>query len=162
MRSEQSHRPTRSQQPRSIGSEQPGQMTAGEPQLENRSGLEDPKQLTRSEMTSSRTTGTAHGNSWLLSCTWQEPAYPMCHIGLASGRCAPPSNPRHPARIGNNLNQIARWANTHAEKADAFEVIAHLLAIERDAAGQPGAAIAPASRPRTCGPAWRSRLTRAS
>ncbi len=41
---------------------------------------------------------------------------------------------RQVARIGNNLNQIARWANTHAEKADAFEVIAHLLAIEREIA----------------------------
>ena len=35
------------------------------------------------------------------------------------------------ARIGNNLNQIARWANTHAETAEAVEVIAHLVAIER-------------------------------
>ena len=35
------------------------------------------------------------------------------------------------ARIGNNLNQIARWANTYAETAEAVEVIAHLVAIER-------------------------------
>ena len=35
---------------------------------------------------------------------------------------------RQVARIGNNLSQIARWANTHAE---AIEVIAHLVAIER-------------------------------
>ena len=41
---------------------------------------------------------------------------------------------RQVARIGNNLNQIARWANTHAERADAFEVIAHLVAIEREIA----------------------------
>ena len=41
---------------------------------------------------------------------------------------------RQVARIGNNLNQIARWAKTHAEKADAFEVIAHLVAIEREIA----------------------------
>ena len=34
------------------------------------------------------------------------------------------------ARIGNNLNQIARWANTHAETAEAVEVIVHLVAIE--------------------------------
>ena len=39
------------------------------------------------------------------------------------------------ARIGNNLNQIARWANTHAETAEAVEVIAHLVAIERAIAG---------------------------
>ena len=41
---------------------------------------------------------------------------------------------RQVARIGNNLNQIARWANTHAETADAVEVIAHLVAIEREIA----------------------------
>ena len=35
---------------------------------------------------------------------------------------------RQVARIGNNLNQIARWANTHAETA---EVVVHLVAIER-------------------------------
>ena len=34
------------------------------------------------------------------------------------------------ARIGNNLNQLARWANTYAERAEAVEVIAHLVAIE--------------------------------
>ena len=41
---------------------------------------------------------------------------------------------RQVARIGNNLNQIARWANTHADRADAVEVIAHLVAIEREIA----------------------------
>ena len=35
------------------------------------------------------------------------------------------------ARIGNNLNQIARWANTHKGAIEAVEVIAHLIAIER-------------------------------
>ena len=34
------------------------------------------------------------------------------------------------ARIGNNLKQLARWANTYAERAEAVEVIAHLVAIE--------------------------------
>ena len=38
---------------------------------------------------------------------------------------------RQVARIGNNLNQIARWANTHASEAEAVEVIAHLVVIER-------------------------------
>ena len=33
---------------------------------------------------------------------------------------------RQVARIGNNLNQIARWANTHASAVDAVEVIANL------------------------------------
>ena len=35
------------------------------------------------------------------------------------------------ARIGNNLNQIARWANTHKSAADATEVIGALISIER-------------------------------
>ena len=34
------------------------------------------------------------------------------------------------ARIGNNLNQIARWANTYKGAAEAGEVIASLLQIE--------------------------------
>ena len=38
---------------------------------------------------------------------------------------------RELARIGSNLNQIARWANTCREAADALEVVAHLAAIER-------------------------------
>ena len=38
---------------------------------------------------------------------------------------------RELARIGSNLNQIARWANTYREDADALEVVAHLVAIER-------------------------------
>ena len=38
---------------------------------------------------------------------------------------------RQIARIGNNLNQIARWANTYKQSAEAFEVLAGLLAVER-------------------------------
>ena len=38
---------------------------------------------------------------------------------------------RELARIGSNLNQIARWANAHKGDAEAVEVIAHLVAIER-------------------------------
>ena len=38
---------------------------------------------------------------------------------------------RELARIGANLNQIARWANTYASEAEAIEVVAHLVAIER-------------------------------
>jgi len=39
---------------------------------------------------------------------------------------------RQVARIGSNLNQIARWANTHKEAAEAVQVVAHLAAIERE------------------------------
>ena len=38
---------------------------------------------------------------------------------------------RELARVGNNLNQIARWANTHKGAVEAIEVIGHLIAIER-------------------------------
>ena len=38
---------------------------------------------------------------------------------------------RELARIGANLNQIARWANTHKGAAEAVEVIVHLVPIER-------------------------------
>ena len=38
---------------------------------------------------------------------------------------------RQIARIGNNLNQIARWANTHASAMDAIEMIANLVYIAR-------------------------------
>ena len=35
------------------------------------------------------------------------------------------------SRIGNNLNQIAKWANTYKSTAEAIEVIAALRAIEQ-------------------------------
>ena len=38
---------------------------------------------------------------------------------------------RQVSRIGNNLNQIAKWANTHKGAAEAVEIVARLVAIER-------------------------------
>ena len=35
------------------------------------------------------------------------------------------------ARIGANLNQLARWANRHKSRADAMEVLAALMSLER-------------------------------
>ena len=35
------------------------------------------------------------------------------------------------ARIGNNLNQLARWANTHTSAVEAVAVCANLVAFER-------------------------------
>ena len=66
--------------------------------------------------------------------------------GLATGQPRQPkpgpkrrhSDPRDPAlvrqvaRLGNNLNQIARWANTYKGGADAVQVLAHLEAISRE------------------------------
>ena len=49
---------------------------------------------------------------------------------------------RQVARIGNNLNQIARWANTFKANAEAVEIVAHLVAIERTLA-----ALAPIASP---------------
>ncbi len=39
---------------------------------------------------------------------------------------------RQVARIGSNLNQLARWANRHASAVEAVEVIANLVAFERE------------------------------
>ena len=39
---------------------------------------------------------------------------------------------REVGRIGANVNQIARWANTHKDAADAAEVLVRLAQIERD------------------------------
>ena len=42
---------------------------------------------------------------------------------------------RQIARIGSNLNQIARWAHTHVnDDLAVVEVLVHLVAIERDLA----------------------------
>ena len=38
---------------------------------------------------------------------------------------------RQIARIGNNLNQLARWADTHGSAVEAVTVIANPVAFER-------------------------------
>ena len=38
---------------------------------------------------------------------------------------------RQLARIGNNLNQLARWANTYKNRAEAMAVLGALLSVER-------------------------------
>ncbi len=38
---------------------------------------------------------------------------------------------RQIAKIGNNLNQIARWANTYTNTAEAVEIVTYLIAIEQ-------------------------------
>lgn len=35
------------------------------------------------------------------------------------------------ARIGANLNQLARWANIHKNRAEAIDVLAALVSLER-------------------------------
>ena len=39
---------------------------------------------------------------------------------------------RQLARIGANMNQIARWANTYKKRAEAMEVITRLILLERE------------------------------
>ena len=39
---------------------------------------------------------------------------------------------RQVARIGSNLNQLARWANANASAVEAVKVIANLVAFERE------------------------------
>ena len=39
---------------------------------------------------------------------------------------------REVARIGANVNQIARWVNTYKDNADTARVLVHLVAIQRE------------------------------
>jgi Bacterial mobilisation protein (MobC) len=48
----------------------------------------------------------------------------------ASDRSSLQEQTRQISRIGNNLNQIAKWANTYKSTAEAIEVIEALRAIE--------------------------------
>ena len=41
---------------------------------------------------------------------------------------------RELARIGSNLNQLARWANTHKDGLEAVTIITHLSALSRELA----------------------------
>ncbi len=50
--------------------------------------------------------------------------------GYASDKQSRQEFNRQVARIGNNLNQIARWANTYKDDAEATQVISSLARIE--------------------------------
>lgn len=52
------------------------------------------------------------------------------------------------ARIGVNLNQIARWANTHKKSAEAVDVITMLAGLEK--AVRADTPPAPADREQPC------------
>ena len=49
----------------------------------------------------------------------------------ASARSVERERTRQIARLGNNLNQLVRWANTHRTAAEAVSVIVHLVSFER-------------------------------
>ena len=53
------------------------------------------------------------------------------HTWTAAARDIERDRSRELARIGNNLNQIARWANRHKHRAEAAQVLVQLAAIER-------------------------------
>ena len=44
---------------------------------------------------------------------------------------------RQLARIGANLNQLARWANMYKSRAEAMDVLTALVSLEREAATMP-------------------------
>jgi hypothetical protein len=46
---------------------------------------------------------------------------------------------RQLARIGVNLNQLARWANVHKSRAEALDVLIALTCLEREARAVPKA-----------------------
>ena len=48
-----------------------------------------------------------------------------------AARRADPELIQSMGRVGSNLNQLARWANTHAGAADVSHVIKCLLAIDQ-------------------------------
>ena len=54
------------------------------------------------------------------------------HTWTAAARDIERDRSRELARIGNNLNQISRWANRYKRRAEAVQVLVHLAAIERD------------------------------
>lgn len=47
-------------------------------------------------------------------------------------RSVDPDLLRELARIGNNLNQLARWANREKQAADAVAVVARLIELDRE------------------------------
>ena len=52
----------------------------------------------------------------------------ISHVG---DRAVQIERTRQIAKIGNNLNQIARWVNRYKTTADTVEVVTHLVAIEQ-------------------------------
>jgi len=52
----------------------------------------------------------------------------ISHVG---DRAVQIERTRQIAKIGNNLNQIARWVNRYKTTADTVEVVTHLIAIEQ-------------------------------
>ena len=78
------------------------EMTTRNLTTDTRPDLRIRSSASRPEMTSSRRTETAHGNSWLMTCRCHEPAYSMCYMELARGTLRAPFDPpasRDPIRL---------------------------------------------------------------
>jgi len=105
----------------------------------------------RCGMSSRRRREPPPGNSSGWWSTADEPADPMCYIGLARGRCAPPSNPRHLAALSPSSGKSRGWPASGTSGRMLVKFIARgtgsagaavdYLLGERDAAGQPRAGV---------------------
>ena len=104
-----------------IRSEQTGAENDGDSQVGNETGLEDlgpPHEIRNDQLTND---GNGGRQSWLITFGCDEPAYPMSDIGLARGRCAPPSNPR-PAGVPRAARSRQQRASpSHRRRLDASE-----------------------------------------
>jgi len=77
---------------------------------------------------------------WLLKAKEQGITLTDLIVMAVNGTQAPrrkrinvdPALIRQLAQIGNNLNQIARWANQHKQGVDAMNVITVLIDIDRE------------------------------
>ena len=72
----------------------------------------------------------AHAAGLTISQVARE-AMGKVRVTSVSERAISRERTRQIAKIGNNLNQIARWANTYKSTADTVEVVTHLIAIEQ-------------------------------
>ena len=108
-------------------------------------GWRPPPPVTRAPVTDRRTALVAARVTLAEHAAWQEKAAaagvsPSALLRQAMARTRTWTAParsverertRQIARIGNNLNQLARWANTHKTAVEAVSVIAHLVSFER-------------------------------
>lgn len=87
----------------------------GDSERERWRALADAEQLTLSDLIRSRLSSEVVGRS------------PRRRAGAVDADLI-----RQIAKIGNNLNQIARWVNTYKNQADTLTVLVRLSAFERE------------------------------
>lgn len=85
--------------------------------------------ISKAELAEWRSKAAAAGVS--LSALMRQ-AMARTHTWTAAARDIERERSRELARIGNNLNQIARWANRYKRRAEAVQVLVELSAIERE------------------------------